>query len=112
MYSDGDLTFDPPELPGPDEPFAVMGYDAVQAVWMLRRAQFIQIVEPDESRRTIWIREARVVKVAPKLYTIYINGDPLDWDRSYIRYSNRMQNLRLLFSYRNQPHPMEQPFHF
>ena len=52
------------------------------------------------------------MKVAPKLYTIYVNEEPLDWDRSYIHFNNRMQNLRILFSYRNQPHPMEQPFYY
>ncbi|AFG36399.1 hypothetical protein [Spirochaeta africana] len=115
---DYDRTFEPPQLPGPSQEFAVTGYDAVQAVWMLRRTTLIQQVDPPDSqspgplpRRTVAVRQARVVKVAPQLYTIYLNGEPLDWDHSYIRYNGRMTNLRLLFSYRNQPHPFDLPLY-
>ncbi len=113
---DHDLTFDAPELPGPDEPFLLQAYDAVQALWMLRRAGFIQTLESSDepahspsSRRTIRVRNARVVQVEHQLYTIHVNGVPLDWDRSYIRYNGHMRNLRALFSYRNQEHPFDEP---
>lgn len=113
-----DPDFEPPILPDATEAFAVTGYDAVQAVWMLRRAGFIQLLEGDGggydargARRTIAVRKARVVQVAPKLYTIYINDEPLDWERSYLQYQGKMRNLRVLFSYRNQPHPFDAPLY-
>ncbi|GAB6088856.1 hypothetical protein [Spirochaeta dissipatitropha] len=113
-----DPDFHPPELPGPEEAFAIDDRSAVQAVWMLRRSHLIQVVDDDLRRRTLAIHEARVVKTEPKLYTIYIRGSSggqafewqeLDWNRSYIHYNGRMTNLRILYSYRNQAHPFDFP---
>lgn len=113
-----DPDFHPPELPGPEEAFALDDRSAVQAVWMLRRSHLIQTVDNDLRRRTLAIHEARVVRIEPGLYTIYIRGSSggeafgwqeLDWNRSYIHYNGRMTNLRILYSYRNQPHPFDFP---
>ena len=35
-------------------------------------------------------------------YDIELNGEPLDWDHTYIEFGGEMVNLRLLFTYRNQ----------
>jgi hypothetical protein len=106
-----DFRFDPPELAGPRDTFAVMGRDAVKAVWMLRRAMFIQQLQDDGSLQTVRVHRARIWQVAEGLYTIYINGEALDWDSSYIYYDGQMRNLRVLFSYRNQPHPFDNPLY-
>ena len=100
-------------LPGP-EPFSLNAYDAVQALWMIRRARLLQQRLADGALRTLAVREVRAVLVgidpeAPtealsRRYDLLVNGEPLDWDNSFLEYGGSMVNLRLLFTYRNQ-HP-------
>lgn len=100
------------------EPFTVNGYDAVQAVWMIRRARLLVHEPPDGSSEIIPVRTVTDVRAvhagsnpdAPgpqhvERYDITVNGNPLDWDNTYIRYGGRMVNLRALFTYRNQETP-------
>lgn len=100
-------------LPGP-EPFSLNAYDAVQALWMIRRARLLQQRLADGELRTLAVRDVRAVltgvdpeaptEALSRRYDLLVNGQPLDWDNSYIEYGGRMVNLRLLFTYRNQ-HP-------
>lgn len=93
------------------DPFSLDGYSAVQAVWMLRRARFLQRLpagEPTTAPETVVIESVRVVRAADadrageRRYDLELNGRPLAWDELYILYDGRMTNLRLLFTYRNQ----------
>lgn len=96
------------------EPFSLNAYDAVQALWMIRRARLLQQRLPHGELRTLAVREVRAVLVdvdpeAPtealsRRYDLVVNGELLDWDNSYIEYGGRMVSVRLLFTYRNQ-HP-------
>lgn len=101
------------------EPFSLNAYDAVQAIWMIRRAGLLQRKTDHPNRPEIVpVREVRGVFVgeddeAPvpferRSYDLLLNGEPLDWDRLYIKYGGRMVSLRALFTYRNQ-HPQTPP---
>ena len=100
------------------EPFTLNGYDAVQAVWMIRRVGLLLHETPGGTAEIIPIRETADVRAvhvgtdpdAPgpqhqERYDIVINDEPLDWDNTFIRYGGRMINLRALFTYRNQIPP-------
>lgn len=106
-----------PIHPSPD-PFTLNGYNAVQAIWMIRRARLLLWEGPDGSSEIIPIRENAAVRAihvgtdedAPgpqhrERYDIEVNGRPLDWRNTFIRYGGRMVNLQALFSYRNQTPP-------
>ncbi len=97
------------------EPFSVNEYDVVQALWMLRRARLLIQLEPNGERSIVPVRNVEAVTAvyigtdpdAPgpqheERYDIILNGEPLDWANTYIRYNNRMVNLQALFTYRNQ----------
>ncbi len=97
------------------EPFSLNGYDVVQALWMLRRARLLTQLGPHGERSIVPVRNVEAVTAvyigtdpdAPgpqheNRYDIILNGEPLDWANTYIRYNNRMVNLQALFTYRNQ----------
>jgi hypothetical protein len=97
------------------EPFSVNEYDVVQALWLLRRARLLIQLGPNGERTIVPVRNVEAVTAvyigtdpeAPgpqheDRYDIILNGDPLDWANTYIRYNNRMVNLQALFTYRNQ----------
>ncbi len=106
-------------LPNP-EPFSVNSYHAIQAVAMIRREQFLQhwdgsgmpetiVVERVESTHIAF--DAQATPAHQHRYDILVNGEPLDWDHTYIEYDGRMTNLRLLFTYRNQHPPTGLLYH-
>lgn len=92
-------------------PFSLNAYDAVHALYLLRRELFVQVREEEGSYRTVRIRRVRALRLPDaenpltpferKRYDILVNGEPLDWERSYIEYDERRVNLRLLYTYRN-----------
>jgi hypothetical protein len=99
-------------------PFNLSGYDATQAIWMIRRAGLLLREYPGGTSEIIPIRatgDVRAVHVgtdhdAPgpqheERYDIIVNGEPLDWENTFIRYGGRMVNLQALFTYRNQVPP-------
>lgn len=92
-------------------PFSLNAYDAVHALYLLRRELFLQVREQDGSYRTVRIHRVRALRLPDaenpltpferKRYDILVNGEPVDWKRSYIEYDERRVNLRLLYTYRN-----------
>jgi len=101
------------------EPFTLNAYDAVQAIWMIRRARLLQHetgrrnrpeIVPVHEVRGVFVGEDEdaVVPFERRRYDLLLNGEPLDWDNLYIKYGGRMVSLRALFSYRNQ-HPQTPP---
>lgn len=99
-----------PILPAPD-PFSLNSYDAISAVLMIRRVPALLRLRSDGSRDIVPVRSARSVWVDydphayeghQHRYDILLNGEPLDWDSTYIEYAGSMVNLRVLFTYRNQ----------
>lgn len=92
-------------------PFSLNGYDAVDAVYRLRRTLFLRRRVGAGEYETVRIRQVRAVRlddaerpITPferKRYDILLNGEPLDWENSYIEQGGRMINLRLLYTYRN-----------
>lgn len=106
-----------PVHPSP-EPFTLNGYDATQAVWMIRRAGLLLWEPAQGPSEIIAVRERSAVRAVPvgtddtapgpqhrDRYDIEVNGQPLDWRNTFIRYRGRMTNLQALFSYRNQTPP-------
>lgn len=106
------------------EPFSVNEYDVVQALWLLRRARLLIQVGPDGDRTIVPVRDVAAVRAvylgtdpeAPgpqheDRYDIVLNGEPLDWANTYIEYNNRMANLQVLFTYRNQLPEAGLPFY-
>jgi len=101
------------------EPFTLNAYDAVQAIWMIRRAGLLQRETGEPNRpEIVAVREVRGVFVGEdedaavpferRRYDLLLNGERLDWDSLYIKYGGRMVSLRALFTYRNQ-HPQTPP---
>lgn len=103
--------------PTPD-PFTLNGRDAIQALWLIRRAGLLLHHTPGGTSETIVVRRASDVRAvhaghdpnAPgrqhaERYDIEIDGEPLDWRNTFIRYGGYMTNLQLLFTYRNQTPP-------
>lgn len=99
-------------------PFNLNGYDATQAIWMIRRAGLLLREYPGGTSEIIPIRTAADVRAvhvdtdpdAPgpqhqERYDILVNDEPLDWPNTFIRYGGRMVNLQALFTYRNQVLP-------
>ena len=92
-------------------PFSLNAYDAVHALYLLRRELFLQVRESDGNYRTVRIQRVRALRLPDakypltpferKRYDILVNGEPLDWENSYIEYDERRVNLRLLYTYRN-----------
>ncbi len=104
-------------FPTPD-PFSVNGYDALQAIALLRRAGMVMKVDGD-FREIIAVRSVEAEKIPPidsmpeghvERYDLLLNGEPLRWDLHYVEYGGRMVNLQLLFTYRNQRPVPDVPF--
>lgn len=107
-----------PVVPAP-EPFSLGSYDAIDAVWMLRRVRFLQWWDGQTRPQIVAVRTVESVWVGydpdaydghQNRYDILLNGEPLEWDRLYIEYHNDMVNLRLLFTYRNQQPAPDLPY--
>jgi hypothetical protein len=99
-----------PILPAPD-PFTLNSYDAISAVLMIRRVPALLRISADGSQEIVPVRSARSVWVGfnpdayeahQNRYDVELNGEPLNWDSTFIEYDGRMVNLRVLFTYRNQ----------
>jgi hypothetical protein len=108
----------PPLVPA-SEPFSLGAYDVIDAVWLIRRARFLQYWDYERAPETIVARsvESYWVDFDPNAYeghqnrySILLNGEPIDWDHLYVEYAGDMINLRLLYTYRNQKPPPEVPY--
>ena len=110
------------------EPFSVNAWDAVQALWMIRRVGLLWYEAPSaqddetgrygDSSRVVRVDSVRAVYVGEdetypavhkERYNLVLNGEPIDWANLYIEYGGVMRNLQLLYTYRNQrPFPDRQ----
>lgn len=104
--------------PAPD-PFSVNSYDAAQAVWMIRRAGLLMVQRPGQRRPEIrslshpravesvhiGTDENAISPVHRERFDIVIDGEPLDWEHTFIQFGGQMVNMMALFSYRNQALP-------
>ena len=113
-----DGPWQPPIVPS-YEPFSIGSYDAIDAVWLIRRARFVQYWDHESRPETIRVRTVESVWVAfdpdayeghQNRYDVVLNGEPLDWDHTYVEYGGEMINLRLLYTYRNQKPPPDVPY--
>ncbi|MFW5695730.1 MAG: hypothetical protein ACOCYB_11220, partial [Alkalispirochaeta sp.] len=96
-------------FPAP-EPFSLNGYDALQAMAIIRREGLL-IERTSDGREIIVVESIEAVPVDPieeyprqhrDRWDLALNGEPLRWDTTYIEYGGRLLSLRLLFTYRNQ----------
>lgn len=103
--------------PAPD-PFSVNGYDALQAMALMRREGLLVVLRGTE-RETVAVRELEAVPAGSledyppghrQRWDLLLNGQPLDWQRTYIRYGGELLNMQLLFTYRNQRPVPSVPF--
>ncbi len=101
------------------EPFNVNGYDAMQAVALIRRAGLL-IRRTGRSREIVAVRSVEAVETdraetMPELhrrrFDVLLNGEPLEWSTHYVEYGGRMVNLQILFTYRNQRPVPSAPFY-
>ncbi len=101
-------------VPGP-EPFSLDVGTAIYCIHLLKNNYYIEKTDKSAKYKiidvkTIWSWFLKYDESYPegyrKRYDIIVNGEPVDWDNSYIEYGGEMINLRLLFTYRNQ-HPPE-----
>jgi hypothetical protein len=107
---------DPPEwprsgeiYPAPD-PFTLNGYDALQAMAIIRREGLL-IERTGDGRDIVVVDSIEAIPAEPiedyppqhrQRWDLLLNGEPLRWDTTYIEYGGRLMSLRLLFTYRNQ----------
>jgi len=101
------------------EPFTLNSYDVIDAVWMIRRARFLQYWDYENRPEIVTARTVQSVPVGfdpnayeghQNRYDILLNGEPVDWDHLYIEFGGEMINLRLLYTYRNQKPPPDLPY--
>jgi hypothetical protein len=100
-------------IPGP-EPFSLDDRSAIYCINLLRNNRYIEINEETGKSEivevhTVWSYFLGLNENYPAghhlRYDIIVNGEPINWDDSYIEYGGDMINLRLLFLYRNQYPP-------
>lgn len=96
-------------FPAPD-PFSLNGYDALQAMAIIRREGLL-IERTGEGREIVVVDSIEAIPAEPlqdyppqhqQRWDLLLNGEPLRWNTTYIEYGGRLLNLRLLFTYRNQ----------
>ncbi|MFO8043232.1 MAG: hypothetical protein R6U25_08530 [Alkalispirochaeta sp.] len=92
------------------EPFSLNGYDALQAMAIIRREGLL-IERTGDGREIVVVDSIEAVPAEPiedyppqhqRRWDLLLNGEPLRWDTTYIEYGGRLLSLRLLFTYRNQ----------
>lgn len=107
-----------PIVPAPT-PFSLNSYDVIDAVWLIRRAGFLQRWDYETRPETVAVDTVESVwsgydphafEGHRNRYSILLNGEPLDWDHIYVEYAGDMINLRLLYTYRNQKPPPDVPY--
>ncbi|MFP4619403.1 MAG: hypothetical protein ACLFMZ_11220 [Spirochaetaceae bacterium] len=107
-------------LPSP-RPFTLHLYDARMAAAMLERVGLVQVEREGDSSRIVKVKEVRIVYTGedtslPEPYRfrfdLELNGKPLDWNNTYIKYDSKMVHMRSLFTYRNQRPVPEGPYQF
>ncbi|MFW6292225.1 MAG: hypothetical protein ACOC7V_07825 [Spirochaetota bacterium] len=100
-------------------PFSLGSYDVIDAVWLIRRAGFLQRWDYENRPETVAVRTVSSAWVGydpnayeghRNRYTIILNGEPIDWNHLYVEYAGDMLNLRLLYTYRNQKPPPDLPY--
>ncbi len=86
---------------------------------MIRRAGLLMVQRPGQRRPEIRsLPHPRAVQslhvgrdedaISPvhrERFDIVIDGDPLDWEHTFIQFGGQMVNMMALFSYRNQALP-------
>lgn len=100
-------------------PFSLNSYDVIDAVWLIRRAGFLQRWDYESRPETVAVRTVESVwsgydpnayEGHRNRYTILLNGAPADWNHLYVEYAGDMLNLRILYTYRNQKPPPNVPY--
>jgi hypothetical protein len=97
-------------LPAP-EPFTLSARDAVTAIALLRRVGFLSVIDSSTDSmvtvalREVWAEFRGLDESYPlghhRRFDLVVNGQHIDWDRTYIRYDGRQLFLCRLFTYRN-----------
>ena len=92
-------------------PFSLNSYDVIHAVLMIRREFALIHVDEDGHTAILPVHNVHSYWVGfdpdafenhQNRYDVMLNGEPLDWDHTYIEYDGDMVNLRILFTYNNQ----------
>ena len=110
--------WDPPLVPASD-PFTLSSYDVIDAVWLIRRSEYLLWWDYESRPQTVTIASVQsfwtgydpdAYEGHQNRYSILLNGKPIDWDHLYVEYDGDMLNLRLLYTYRNQKPPPDLPY--
>lgn len=95
------------------EPFSLDTASAIYCIDLLREVGFLEVKDDSGKSsilavKTVWSYFLSYDESFPrghrKRYDIIVNGEAINWDRSFIEYGGDMLNLRLMFLYKNQ-HP-------
>jgi hypothetical protein len=101
----------PASSPSPD-PAALLGQapwvgmTAWDAAWcrdLVFRAGYVELREPDQPMRVIWVKDARGWLKPNGFYGLKINGEVVDEALVWLRYAGDLVNLRVLFTYGSAP---------
>lgn len=113
-----EVSWTPPIVPAP-EPFSLGAYDAIDAVWLIRRSGALMWWDHENRPQVVNVRTVEsfwtgfdpdAYEGHQNRYSILLNGEPIDWDHLYVEYAGDMINLRLLYTYRNQKPPPDLPY--
>ncbi|MFO7730916.1 MAG: hypothetical protein R6V86_09140 [Spirochaetia bacterium] len=109
--NDGKVSGESTRLLPASEPFTLNLYDAQMAEALLWRVGMVEVRTGANSTRLIRVKKVRIEYVAKypelpepfqKRFDIRLNGQALEWNKTYIEYDFRMVNMRMLFTYRNE----------
>ena len=82
------------------------GMTAWDVVWcreLVWKANFVEIREPNQPTRVVWVKDARGWLKPNGFYGLKINGEAVDEGVVWLAYRGRMTNLRVLFTYGSDP---------
>ena len=78
-----------------------------ELVW---RAGFVEIREPSQPVRVVWLKDVRGWRKPNGFYGLKINGQAVDEGVVWLAYQGSMTNLRVLFTYGSDPVKDVSPF--
>jgi hypothetical protein len=97
------------------QPFSLDARAAQTAIDLLRRARFLLVEQERGPADILSVREVYAWFLEyddfwppgyRRRYDIYVNGQPLEWERTSVEWGGEMVNLQILFTYRNQYPPL------
>jgi len=79
------------------------GWDVAWCRDLVSRAEFVELRNPCQTPKVVWVKDARGWRKPNGYYGLKINGAVVDESVVWLMYEGRMTNLRTLFTYGSDP---------